>query len=294
MSDNTEKREVNMNRKEIKEIRLTECRAFEGNPFAVRDDAEMEMLKDSIRESGVLTPITVRAVPDGYEIVSGHRRVHACLSVGLEMIPAIAEDMSHEQAVIALVDSNLQREGLLPSEKAFAYRMKLDAMRHQGKVETCAQIGHKSRDMIAENAGTSRETVRRYIRLTYLERPLLDLVDEGRMALTPAVELSYLTPEEQYDLIETIESEECTPSLSQAVRMRRSSEAGELDIDIIFDIMTEQKANQTEYLKLPMNGVRDYFIPGTSPRMMETLILKALDYYAKALEKKKQRGGDAR
>ena len=116
MSDNTEKREVNMNRKEIKEIRLTECRAFEGNPFAVRDDAEMEMLKDSIRESGVLTPITVRAVPDGYEIVSGHRRVHACLSVGLEMIPAIAEDMSHEQAVIALVDSNLQREGLLPSE----------------------------------------------------------------------------------------------------------------------------------------------------------------------------------
>ena len=194
MSDNTEKREVNMNRKEIKEIRLTECRAFEGNPFAVRDDAEMEMLKDSIRESGVLTPITVRAVPDGYEIVSGHRRVHACLSVGLEMIPAIAEDMSHEQAVIALVDSNLQREGLLPSEKAFAYRMKLDAMRHQGKVETCAQIGHKSRDMIAENAGTSRETVRRYIRLTYLERPLLDLVDEGRMALTPAVGLSYLTP----------------------------------------------------------------------------------------------------
>ena len=216
------------------------------------------------------------------------------LSVGLETIPAIVEDMSHEQAVIALVDSNLQREGLLPSEKAFAYRMKLDAMRHQGKAETCAQIGHKSRDMIAENAGTSRETVRRYIRLTYLERPLLNLVDEGRMALTPAVELSYLTPEEQYDLIETIESEECTPSLSQAVRMRRLSESGELDIDIIFDIMTEQKANQTEYLKLPMNGVRDYFIPGTSPRMMETLILKALDYYAKALEKKKQRGGDAR
>lgn len=278
-----------MNRKEIKEIRLTECRAFEGNPFAVRDDAEMEMLKDSIRESGVLTPITVRAIPDGYEIVSGHRRVHACLSVGLEMIPAIAEDMSHEQAVIALVDSNLQREGLLPSEKAFAYKMKLEALEWQGQKPTLCPQDTKPVDSateIAESAEESRRQIFRYIRLTYLSKGLLDLVDAGRIAFRPAVELSYLNEQEQADLLEIIEAEEKTPSLSQAVRLKKISREGNLTPERIAGIMAEEKANQRETIKISSEVLRDYLPDGMSS---QDFIVKACAYYAQYLRRCRDR-----
>lgn len=195
----------------IQEIKVSECAAFQDNPFQVRDDEGMELLVQSIKEFGVMTPVVVRPVKEGgYEIVSGHRRIHACRRAGIEEIPALVRDMERDSAVIFMVDSNIQREGLLPSEKAFAYKMKVEALRHQGK--RSVQPGQKSsRGAVAENAGESETQVQRYIRLTNLEKPLLSLVDEGRIAFTPAVELSYLTQQEQLDLLETIESEDATP-----------------------------------------------------------------------------------
>lgn len=230
----------------IQEIKVSECAAFQDNPFQVRDDEGMELLVQSIKEFGVMTPVVVRPVKEGgYEIVSGHRRIHACRRAGIEKIPALVRDMERDSAVIFMVDSNIQREGLLPSERAFAYKMKVEALRHQGK--RSVQPGQKSsRGAVAENAGESETQVQRYIRLTNLEKPLLSLVDEGRIAFTPAVELSYLNQREQLDLLETIESEDCTPSLSQAIRMRKLSEAGQLDMDGIFHIMSEFKGNQKE------------------------------------------------
>ena len=197
----------------IQEIKVSECAAFRDNPFQIRDDEGMELLVQSIREFGVMTPVVVRPVKEGgYEIVSGHRRIHACRRAGIEKIPALVRDMERDSAVIFMVDSNIQREGLLPSEKAFAYKMKVEALRHQGK--RSVQPGQKSsRGAVAENAGESETQVQRYIRLTNLEKPLLSLVDEGRIAFTPAVELSYLNQREQLDLLETIESEDCTPPL---------------------------------------------------------------------------------
>ena len=239
----------------IQEIKVSECAVFQDNPFQVRDDEGMELLVQSIKEFGVMTPVVVRPVKEGgYEIVSGHRRIHACRRAGIEEIPALVRDMERDSAVIFMVDSNIQREGLLPSEKAFAYKMKVEALRHQGK--RSVQPGQKSsRGAVAENAGESETQVQRYIRLTNLEKPLLSLVDEGRIAFTPAVELSYLNQREQLDLLETIESEDCTPSLSQAIRMRKLSEAGQLDMDGIFHIMSEVKGNQREYIKLSSDKV---------------------------------------
>ena len=271
----------------IQGIKVSECMAFQDNPFQVRDDEGMELLVQSIQEFGIMTPIVVRPVEEGgYEVISGHRRLHACRRAGIEEIPALVRDMERDSAVIFMVDSNIQREGLLPSEKAFAYKMKVEALRHQGK--RSVQPGQKSsRGAVAENAGESETQVQRYIRLTYLEKPLLALVDEGRIAFTPAVELSYLNQREQRDLLETIESEDATPSLSQAIRMRKLSEAGQLDMDGIFHIMSEVKGNQKEYIKLPSDKVGKYLNKLHTPQQKEDFILNALAFYARHLERQR-------
>lgn len=271
------------------EIRIADCVPFEGNPFQIHEDTAMEMLTDSIRQSGVLVPVAVRLAGDGrYEIISGHRRIHACKKLGIETVPALITELDRDSAVIFMVDSNLQRESLLPSEKAFAYKMKLEALKHQGR--TSDQLGQKSSvQTVADASSDSKTQVQRYIRLTNLEKPLLDLVDEGRIALTPAVELSYLRPEEQRDLIQTIESEDCTPSLSQSVRMRKLSAEGLLDMDRIFEIMTEVKSNQVEVIRIPTERIRRFFKPATSYRQMEDTIVKALEYYARYLQRQRDR-----
>lgn len=277
-----------MNKKmELKEICVAECEAFSENPFKVRDDLDMEMLIQSIKENGVMYPIMVRPTADaGYEIISGHRRVHACKRAGIEMVPAFIQEMSRDEAVIRLVDSNLHRDHLLPSEKAFAYRMKVEALAHQGKASV--QLGQKtSRSAVAEMAGESETQIQRYIRLTYLEKPLLELVDQGRIALTPAVELSYLLHEEQKSVVEFYESDEITPSYSQAVRMRKLSEMGILNYGRIYEIMTEEKPNQREYLKLPMERYERYLGDYRTPKEKEEFILKALAHYTRYLERQR-------
>ena len=268
-------------------IPLSTIDDFPNHPFQVKNDAEMQKLIASIQQEGILTPLTVRQKENGrYELISGHRRKYACQSLNLEQVPVIVRDFSREEAVIAMVDSNLQRERILPSEKAYAYRMKMEAMKHQGQRTdlTCAPMEHKSvgektRDVIAAELGESREQVRRYIRLTYLIPELLEMVDREKIAFRPAVELSYLTEEEQWYLSETIESEEATPSLSQAIRMKRHSQKGTLDIDRIFHILTEQKANQVEKVKISMDKLEDYFLRGTPPKKVEEVILKLLEHY---------------
>ena len=268
-------------------VPLTSIDDFPDHPFQVKDDGEMQKLMTSIQIEGVLSPLIVRQKENGrYELISGHRRKYACQSLNLEQVPVIVRDFSREEAVIAMVDSNLQRERILPSEKAHAYRMKMEAMKHQGHRSdlTCApmehkSVGEKSRDVIAAELGESREQVRRYIRLTYLIPELLEMVDREKIAFRPAVELSYLTEEEQWYLSETIESEEATPSLSQAIRMKRHSQKGTLDIDRIFHILTEQKANQVEKVKISMDKLEDYFPRGTPPKKVEEVILKLLEHY---------------
>ena len=276
---------------EIQEIQISKCRAFENNPYKVKDDAAMEMLTESIKENGILIPIVVTPQNGGFEIISGHRRVHAAKKAGLATVPAFIREFDRDSAVIFMVDSNLYREGLLPSEKAFAYRMKLEAMKHQGRTST--QVVQKlSVETVGELNSESRETVRRYIRLTYLEKELLNLVDDGRIALTPAVELSYLMPKEQQNLLMTIESEDCTPSYSQAVRMRKLSEQGLLSPDSIFKIMSEVKGNQREYLKLPTEKYDRYLKHFRTPKEKEEFIEKALNYYSRHLERQKEERGE--
>ena len=238
-------------------LAVEKLRPFEGHPFKVVDNEEMDQLTWSILTQGLLTPLVVRPLDNGeYEVISGHRRLHACKKAGIETVPALITDMDRDAAAIALVDSNLQREHILPSEKAYAYKLKLEAMNHQGR--TSGQVGQKwTRDEIAE--GESGRQVQRYIRLTNLIPGILQKVDEGRIALTPAVELSYLTDAEQEDLLETMESEDCTPSLSQAIQMKALSQSGQLDMDTIFHIMTQPKANQQEKISFKVAELRDYF-----------------------------------
>ena len=235
---------------------------FDGHPFKVVDNEEMDQLTWSILTQGLLTPLVVRPLDNGeYEVISGHRRLHACKKAGIETVPALITDMDRDAAAIALVDSNLHREKILPSEKAFAYKMKMEAMKRQGQRTdlTSRQVVGKleTADVIAENE--SGRQVQRYIRLTNLTPGILDMVDEGRIALTPAVELSYLTEWEQRDLLETMESEDCTPSLSQAIQMKALSQSGQLDMDKIFSIMTQPKANQQEKISFKVAELRDYF-----------------------------------
>lgn len=287
-------------REKVRRVAVAMIDDFPEHPFKVKDDEEMEKLKDSISLYGVLTPVVARRCENGrYELISGHRRKYACKALGIEFIPAIVREMSREEAVIAMVDSNLQREHILPSEKAFAYKMKLEAIKCQGRrndltsVPLAQKLGETSRETVGKQSGDSQDQVRRYIRLTELVPELLELVDNGRMAFRPAVEISYLTEDEQRDLVETIDSEDCTPSLSQACRMKKLSQEGKLDMDAIFAIMTEEKANQKEKIKIPAERLDRFFARGTPQAEIEKVIIAALeDYYARIRQRRANR--DAR
>ena len=246
------------------QLAVEKLRPFDGHPFKVVDNEEMDQLTWSILTQGLLTPLVVRPLDNGeYEVISGHRRLHACKKAGIETVPALIYAIDRDAAAIALVDSNLQREHILPSEKAYAYKLKAEAMKRYGK----PNLGHVVPDYdstrttaeIGEASGESYKTVQRYIRLTNLIPGVLQKVDEGRIALTPAVELSYLTEWEQRDLLETMESEDCTPSLSQAIQMKALSQSGQLDMDTIFHIMTQPKANQQEKISFKVSELRDFF-----------------------------------
>ena len=276
---------------------IQKLRPFEGHPFKVTDNEEMDQLVWSVLTQGLLTPLVVRPLPNGeYEVVSGHRRLHACKKAGIETVPALITDMDRDAAAIALVDSNLHREKILPSEKAFAYKMKMDAMKRQGQRTdlTSGQVGPKLRtdEIVAEEANDSARQIKRYIRLTNLTPGILDMVDEGRIALTPAVELSYLTEWEQRDLLETMESEDCTPSLSQAIQMKALSQSGQLDMDKIFSIMTQPKANQQEKISFKVAELRDYFPRHYTAAQMMQEIKVALKERQQRLAR--QRDRDAR
>lgn len=276
----------------LQDIKVSECNPFRDNPFKVRDDLAMDMLIQSIKENGVMYPILVRPqVGIGYEIISGHRRVYACKVLGIETIPAYVKQMNRDEAVICMVDSNLQRDKLLPSEKAFAYKMKIEALNHQGKASV--QHGQKfSRTLVAEDAGESATTIQRYVRLTNLVKPLLDLVDDGKISLTPAVELSYLTEEEQLVVHETYQTDEVSPSLSQAQHMRRLSSEGKLTDDDILNILSQVKGNQREFIKIPTDRYERYLGSFHTPKEKVDFIMKALEHYVKYLER--HRSDDAR
>ena len=260
---------------------------FPGHPFKVKMDEDMEALIESVKEFGILTPLLARKIEqERYEIIAGHRRKLAAKKAGLRELPVILRDMTRDEAIIAMVDSNLHRERILPSERAFAYKMKLEARNRQGKRTDLTSTPVVSKLRTDEAVGLendeSREQVRRYIRLTYLIRDLLDMVDDGRIAFRPAVELSYLTAVEQNDLVETIGSEDATPSLSQAIEMKKLSQKGSLTLDRIFDIMSQQKPNQVEKIKIPSAKFEKYFSRGTPQAKIEAVIFKALDeYYAR-------------
>ena len=277
------------------QLPIEKLRPFEGHPFKVTDDAEMEQLVWSILTQGLLTPITVRLLENNeYEVISGHRRLHACQKAGIETVPALIYTLDRDAAAIALVDSNLHREKILPSEKAFAYKMKRDAMSRQGERTdlTSTQLVSKLRtnEMVGEVNGDSRETVRRFIRLTELIPEILQLVDSDRIALTPAVELSYLSKQEQRDLLETMESEDCTPSLSQAIQLKKLSQAGELNMDKIFDILREPKANQQDKISFRVDDLRKFFPKSYSAARIQETILKLLtDYYRKRQRSREER-----
>ena len=262
---------------------IDKLRPFEGHPFQIRDDEEMDQLVWSVLTQGILTPIVVRPLDTGqYEVISGHRRVHACKKAGITEIPALIYPLDRDAAAIALVDSNLHRERILPSEKAFAYKLKMDALNHQG--QTCGQVGHKSRDTISETE--SGRQIQRYIRLTNLIPEILHMVDEGRIALTPAVELSYLTEQEQQELLETMESEDCTPSLSQSQQLKKLSQQGELNVDRIFDLLSQRKPNQEDKIGFLVKDIRKYFPKNyTTVRIQET-ILQLLQNYERSWKRR--------
>ena len=273
------------------QLPVDKLRPFEGHPFRVKDDSEMEQLVYSILTQGLLTPISVRPVENNeYEVISGHRRLHACKKAGIEMVPALIYSLDRDAATIAMVDSNLHREKILPSEKAFAYKLKRDAMSHQGK--TFHQVGEKlpTAAKIGMDGGDSMNQVLRYIRLTELIPEILTMVDDGKIAFTPAVELSYLTKQEQQDLLETMESEDCTPSLSQAIQLKKQSQAGELNIDKIFDLLREPKANQQDKISFRVDDLRKYFPRSYSAARIQEAILKLLSDY----QKKRQRNREER
>ena len=278
---------------EIKEILLGELHPFPDHPFGVRDDEAMAQTVESIKEYGVLVPAIARPREDGgYEIIAGHRRKHACEIAGLKTMPVIVRDIDRNTATIVMVDSNLQRENILPSERAKAYKMKLEAIKRQGARHdlTSTQIVQKlSVDKVAEEAGTNREQVRRYIRLNELEPQLMQMVDEGKIGMTPAVEISYLKPDEQKMLVETIDSEQATPSFSQAQRMRRLSQEGKLNDDAVLGIMMEQKKPENWDLKLPMEKIRKFFPRSYTPQRMEETIIKLLETWMRKRQQDRQR-----
>ena len=264
---------------------------FPNHPFKVRMDEEMQQMAESVKEHGVLVPVLVREKPDGgYEMVAGHRRKRAAELAELSKIPCIVRNLTDDEAIIVMVDSNLQREKVLPSERAFAYKMRLEAMeRRQGQRNDLTSANdlqklakrQTSRDKVAAKAGKSHETIRLYIRLTYLIPEILDMVDDGKIALRPAVELSYLAEKEQHFLLDTMFSEDCTPSHAQAIKMRKFSQEGKLNPDVILSIMQEEKPNQKEQIKIPKERISRYFAPGTPVQKIEDTIVKALQLYRK-------------
>ena len=260
---------------------------FPDHPFKVREDKEMQDLMDSIREYGVLVPALVRPREGGYEMVAGHRRKKASELAGLPELPCIVRNLTDDEATIIMVDSNLQRETILPSEKAFAYKMKLEAMKRQGKrtdltsVPVAQRLKKTSREILGEQVGESQDQIRRYIRITFLIQPILDLVDTGKIAFRPAVELSYLSNDMQKILLDAMECEDCTPSLSQAIKMKEFSKNRRLSEDVIYSILQEEKPNQIEQFKMPKQRISRYFPEGTSAKKMEDTIVKALELYQK-------------
>lgn len=259
---------------------------FPNHPFKVRMDEEMQQMAESVKEHGVLVPALVREKPGGgYEMVAGHRRKRAAELAELPEIPCIVRNLTDDEAIIVMVDSNLQREKILPSEKAFAYKMRLDAMKRQGQRTdlTSVPLAQKltSRAELGKVVGESQDQVRRYIRLTYLLPEILDMVDDGKIALRPAVELSYLAEKEQHFLLDTMFSKDCTPSHAQAIKMRKFSQEGKLNPDVILSIMQEEKPNQKEQIKIPKERISRYFAPGTPAQKIEDTIIKALELYRK-------------
>ncbi len=281
-----------MKKQDFKVLKTADLYPFPDNPFHVVEDEMLSELAESIKEFGIVTPIITRPKEDGngYEVIAGQRRVRASELAGINTIPAFVLPLDRDRAIITLVDSNLQRENILPSERAFAYKMKSEAMKRQGfRTDlTSSQVGTKLRtdDKVAQGFGVGRMTVQRFIRLTELIPPILQMVDEGRIALTPAVELSFLKKDEQENLFATMESEEATPSLSQAQRMKSLSQSGRLDMDTIFAIMTEEKGNQKETVKIGMERLKKYFPKGTTPKQMEDTIIKLLE---RELQRKRNR-----
>ena len=277
-----------------KNIPLYQLHPFENHPYKVQDNEEMERLTESIMQHGILTPIIVRPLEnttDEYEIISGHRRVMASQKAGITEIPALIVSLDRDAAAIVLVDSNLHREHILPSEKAFAYKLKAEALAHQGfRADlTSVQVAPKlATEQIAEDAGTSKDTIKRYIRLTNLIPEILQYVDDGRISFTPAVELSYLTDQEQYDLLDQMELNDCTPSLSQACRFKKMSQAHGLTPESIVEIMSEEKANQREMFKVPMERIRQ-FVPKASAKQTEDFVLKACEHYHRYLIRQRNR-----
>ncbi len=294
----TQEERDNAQRSYVIDLPTTEISDFPDHPFKVQMDEEMEQMVESVRERGVLSPVLVRPMPDGsYQMVSGHRRKFASELAELPTVPCIVRELTDDEAIIIMVDSNLQRERVLPSEKAFAYKMKLDAMKRQQGERTdltsatpLQKLGGKtSREILAEQSGESHEQIRKYIRLTNLVPELLDMVDNTvlkekgtlQMALRPAVELSYLPKEAQNALLEVMESEDCTPSHAQAIKIRDFSEKGKLNPDVILSIMQEEKPNQVEQFKMPRNRIDKFFPAGTPAQKIEDTIVKALEMYRK-------------
>ena len=287
----TEQERADTRKPKVEELPLSELTPFKNHPFKVKNDAEMAELMKSIADAGVLSPALARPKEGGgYELISGHRRLAAGKALGMDTMPVIVRKLTDEEAVITMVDSNLQREHILPSEKAFAYKMKLDALKHQGK--SSGQLGQKwSRDELSDT--DSGRQIQRYIRLTNLIPEILQMVDDARIALTPAVEVSYLQPSEQGMLFSIMDCDEVTPSLSQAQRLRRMSEEQRFTDSAVMQLMSEVKGNQVEYVKVPVDSLRSFFRPDTSMKQMTETLVKAMDFYNKHLERQ-HRDRDAR
>lgn len=275
----------------VQNIPLSELHPFKEHPFKVQNNEEMERMIESIRKVGAITPALARPLPDGgYELISGHRRLAACQVLRIETMPVIVREMSDDEAVIAMVDANLQRETILPSEKAFAYKMKLEAIKHQGVAS--AQVGQKllSVEIVADDAGESRNQIKRYIRLTYLIPELLSMVDENKIAFNPAVEISYLEQSEQRVLLDAMELNDCTPSHAQSIRLKKLSQEGVLDDQMIYAVMSEEKPNQQEQIKFKREDLKKYFPAGYTDEQMRRDIIKGLEL----LKRQRERNRDAR
>lgn len=275
----------------VQNIPLSKLHPFKDHPFKVQNNEEMERMIESIRKVGAITPALARPLPDGgYELISGHRRLAACQVLGIETMPVIVREMSDDEAVIAMVDANLQRETILPSEKAFAYKMKLEAIKHQGVAS--AQVGQKllSVEIVADDAGESRNQIKRYIRLTYLIPELLSMVDENKIAFNPAVEISYLDKSEQRVLLDAMELNDCTPSHAQSIRLKKLSQEGVLDDQMIYAVMSEEKPNQQEQIKFKREDLKKYFPAGYTDEQMRRDIIKGLEL----LKRQRERNRDAR